>query len=242
MSTYPLRSLEEYERQARDQLERMETIRSPWVSNSHCWLASTLILRGDLDGSLQHAEAATSLEPVSAWTGHAWSRKFLARAFAGDRETCRTLLSNQHGLLPQAGGDATIGRTTMLLAAAQGCVIVGLADDAAALYPLVAEQVDVLPVGNFDLVLAQRIAGMAAAAASHWDEAQAHFELAKRQSDEFPNHLERPQVLHWYGKMLLDRANAHDHHRARTMLVNALNEYRQLGMPVHESMAQALLN
>jgi hypothetical protein len=52
--------------------------------------------------------------------------------------------------------------------------------------------------------------------------------------------LERPQVLHWYGKMLLDRANADDHERARTMLVDALNEYRQLGMPVHTSATEAL--
>jgi hypothetical protein len=40
--------------------------------------------------------------------------------------------------------------------------------------------------------------------------------------------------------MLLDRANADDHERARTMLVDALNEYRQLGMPVHTSATEAL--
>ena len=129
----------------------------------------------------------------------------------------------------------------MLNTAAQGCAIVGLAEDAGALYPLVAERVDVLPVGAFDVVLAQRIAGMAAAAAGRWDQAQAHFETARRQADELPNRLERPQVLHWYGKMLLDRANADDHERARTMLVDALDDYGRLGMPVHASMTQALL-
>jgi class 3 adenylate cyclase/tetratricopeptide (TPR) repeat protein len=233
--------LEEFEGQARDDLERFESIRSPWVSQSHAWIASILILRGDLEGSLQHADVAIDLEPASAWTGLAWSYKFLALAIAGDLETCRTLLSEQRGLLPQAGEAATIGRTTMLFAAAQGCVIVGLAEDAAALYPLVAERVDVLPVGAVDLVLAQRVAGMAAAAAGRWGQAQAHFEVARRQSDEFPNRLERPQVLHWYGKMLLDRANADDHERGRTMLVDALNDYRQLGMPVHTSATEALL-
>jgi tetratricopeptide (TPR) repeat protein len=232
--------LEEFERQARDDLERYERIRSPWVSQSYAWIASILILRGDLEGSLRHADAAIDLEPPSAWTGLAWSRKFLASAWAGDLETCRTLLSEQRGLLPQAGEAATMGRTTMLFAAAQGCVVAGLADEAATLYPLVAERVDVLPVGPFDLVLAQRIAGMTAAA-GQWNQAQTHFDIARRQSDEFPNRLERPQVLHWYGKMLLDRANADDHERARTMLVDALNDYRQLGMPVHTSATEALL-
>ena len=41
--------------------------------------------------------------------------------------------------------------------------------------------------------------------------------------------------------MLLDRANPGDHERARTMLVDALNDYRQLGMPIHASTTQALL-
>lgn len=117
----------------------------------------------------------------------------------------------------------------------------GWADDAKALYPRVAERVDVVPVGAFDLVLAQRAAGMAAAAAGLWDKAQEHFETARRQSDEFPNRLERPQVLHWYGKMLLDRADPDDHERARTMLVDALDDYHQFGMPLHAGLAQALL-
>jgi len=233
--------LEVLEHEARDDLERYESIDSPWVSQAHARVASVLILRGDLDGSLQQAEAAIDLEPDSAWTGLAWSRKFLARAFAGDLEPCRRLLSEEGGLLPQAGEAATIGRTTMLFAAAQGCVIVGLTDDAAALYPLVAERVDVVPVGALDLVLAQRIAGMAATAAGRWDQAQAHFEVAMRQAEEFPNRLERPQVLHWYGKMLLDRASDDDQERAREMLAEALNDYRQFNMPVHAAMAQALL-
>ena len=211
------------------------------MSQSYAWIASILILRGDLEGSLGHAEVAIDLEPPSAWTGLAWSRKFLASAWAGDF-TCRTLLSEQRGLLPQAGEAATIGRTIMLFAAAQGCVIVGLADEAAALYPLVAERVDVLPVGPLDLVLAQRIAAMTAAAAGQWDRARAHFEIARRQADEFPNRLERPQVLHWYGKMLLDRADPDDHEQARTMLVDALDDYLRLGMPVHTSITQALLS
>jgi class 3 adenylate cyclase/tetratricopeptide (TPR) repeat protein len=233
--------LEEYERGAREDLDRFETIRSPWVSQSHGWMASTLMLRGDLEGSLHHAEAAITLEPVSGWAGLGWSGKFLNRALAGEVETCRMLLSEQRGVLPHAGEAAPGGRTTMLNAAAHGCAVVGMADEAGALYPLVAERVDVLPILAFDAALAQRVAGMAAAAAGLWDEAQGHYETARSQSEEFPNRLERAQVLHWYGKMLLDRADPADHERARTMLADALDDYNQFGMPVHAAMTQALL-
>jgi len=118
----------------------------------------------------------------------------------------------------------------MVNAAAHGCAILGLTEDAGALYPLVAERVDVLPVVAFDAALAQRIVGMAAAAAGLWYEAEDHFETARRQSDEFPNLVDRPQVLHWYGKMLLDRADPADRERARTMLVDALDDYNRFGM------------
>ena len=42
---------------------------SPWASQSHAWLASILMLRGDLEGSVTRAEEAIELEPESAWAG-----------------------------------------------------------------------------------------------------------------------------------------------------------------------------
>jgi hypothetical protein len=99
-----------------------------------------------------------------------------------------------------------------------------------------------MPMGNaFDLTLVHRIAGMAAAAARRWDEAQDHFEHARRQVVELPNRLDHPHVLHWYAKMLLDRGKADDHERAQTMLVEALEEYRASGMPLHSVMVEVLL-
>lgn len=233
--------LETMERGAREDLENFESIRSPWGSMSYAWVATVLTLRGDLEGSLEYAEEAINREPASAWTGLGWAAKFLNRAMAGELETCRRMLADDRGLFPQPGEGATFGRNMMLFAAAQGCAIAGLTEDAAALYPLVAERVDVMPIGNaFDLSLVQRIAGMAAAAARRWDEAQEHFEHARRQVVELPNRLEHPHVLHWHAKMLLDRGKADDHERARTMLVEALDEYRGAGMPLHAAMVEVL--
>ena len=234
--------LDQYERAARADLEGFVTIRSPWVSQSHAWLAGVLMFRGDLDGSLQHAEMSIELEPDSAWSGIGWSAKFVNRAMAAERETCRQLLQERRDRLPRLGQPAPIGQLMTLYAAARGCAIAGLADEASALYPLVAERVDTMPIADiFEMSLAQRIAGMTAAAGRHWDQAETHFETATRQARDFPNRLDAPQVQYWYAKMLTDRANPNDHDRARTMLADALDGYRKLGMPLHEAKAEQLL-
>ena len=126
----------------------------------------------------------------------------------------------------------------VLFFAANGCVVAGLRDEAAALYPLVAERTDELPISLFDLVLTQRIAGMAAAAAERWDEAESHFEAALRQAEDFPNRLDEPQVKHWFGKMLLDRGQPQDEGRGREMLSSAIEGYTTLSMPLHAAMAR----
>jgi hypothetical protein len=41
--------------------------------------------------------------------------------------------------------------------------------------------------------------------------------------------------------MLLERGNADDHGRAQAMLVEALDEFRASGMPLHAAMVEVLL-
>jgi len=234
--------LELRERMARDDLERLASIRSPWVSQSHAWISTLLTLRGELDRALEHAERSIELEPESAWSGVGWVAKFGNRAMAGAPDACRQMLSERRALLPRSGELPAIGPLMALYGAAQGCVVAGLDEDAASLYPLVTEHLDRMPIGNvFDLTLGERIAGMCAAAARQWDAAERHFERALRQADDCPNRLDRPQVLHWYAVMLLDRGKAEDRARARSMLGAALDEYRRLGMPLHEAMVEARL-
>jgi tetratricopeptide (TPR) repeat protein len=233
--------LDVLERIANYDLERFESIRSPWVSQSHAWLASLLILRGELDGALQCAERAIALEPPSAFTGFGWCYKFLSRAFGQDVEVCRELLEEIRGGLPVPGERATIGRTSMLVFAADGCVVAGLHDEAATLYPLVAERADLFPISLFDLVLTQRIAGMAAAVSERWDDAERHFVAALHQAEGFPNRLDEPQVKQWFGKMLLDRGRPQDKARGREMLDSAVEGYTRIRMPIHAAMARQVL-
>jgi hypothetical protein len=48
-------------------------------------------------------------------------------------------------------------------------------------------------------------------------------------------------VRRWYAWMLLDRDASGDREKARTLLTEAIAMYRQIGMPKHVEMAEALL-
>lgn len=98
-----------------------------------------------------------------------------------------------------------------------------------------------MAIRPFDWALTERVAGMAAAAAGLWDEAESHFTEALAQAEKLPNVLDEPQVRHRYGKMLLDRGRTEDRDRAREMVSSALERYRRMGMPIHAAMAEELL-
>jgi hypothetical protein len=51
---------------------------------------------------------------------------------------------------------------------------------------------------------------------------------------------QKPHAAPAPAKVLVDRAKADDREWARTMLGDVLNDYRQLGMPIHAPMTQAL--
>lgn len=233
--------LDQFETFAERDREGYEAIHSPFVSQSFAWQAASQILRGNLDEAVRLAEQAIAVEPASAYTGIGWCYKFLARAFAQDADSCRRLLEEKRDQLPRPGERASLGRTATLMYAAHGCVVAGLDEDAANLYPLVAENAGAFPIGMFELAIAERIAGMAAAAGRRWDEAIDHFERALEQSVEFRNRLDAPQVAHWYGKMLLDRGRPEDESRGEELLTSAVDAYSRIGMPLHGALAREIL-
>jgi tetratricopeptide (TPR) repeat protein len=235
--------LDVLERGAIVDLERFEESGSPWAGQSHAWLAAVHLMRGDLDAARDASEQAIALEPESAFAGIGWCFKFLGAAYAQDAEACRALLHEERATFPGPGERGASGPTFKLFAAAHGSAVAGLADEAAVLHSLVVERLDEYVVGAlFDVVLAQRIAAMAAAAAGRWDDAVRHFDLALEQADSLPLPLEQPQVAHWYGKMLLDRRDPGDAARARELVGSAVARYNEIGMPLHAAMAQAVLD
>ena len=88
----------------------------------------------------------------------------------------------------------------------------------------------------------QTIAGIAAAAARHWEAAEEHFQIAMQQAESYPYLLEQAEIRRFHAMMLMDRAAPGDRQKAQTLLHEALKTYTHIGMPRHIEMARALLN
>jgi tetratricopeptide (TPR) repeat protein len=86
------------------------------------------------------------------------------------------------------------------------------------------------------------VAGIAAAAAGQWEKAEEHYQTALRQAHELPDVIEQPEVRRWYARMLIDRDAPGDRDKARQLLGEGIAMYRQIGMPKHVEMAEALLS
>ena len=56
-----------------------------------------------------------------------------------------------------------------------------------------------------------------------------------------PHKIGQPEVRRWYARMLIDRDNPGDRPKARELLTEAVAMYRQIGMPRHLEMAEAML-
>jgi hypothetical protein len=83
-------------------------------------------------------------------------------------------------------------------------------------------------------------AGLAAAAARRWDEAERHFGMARMVATQMSNRLELADLARLHARMLLDRGDPGDHARAAEMLQEALSAYRTFGMPAYAAEAERL--
>jgi hypothetical protein len=83
-------------------------------------------------------------------------------------------------------------------------------------------------------------AGLAAAAARRWDEAERHFGIAREVATQMSNRLELADLARLHARMLLDRGDPGDHARAAEMLQEALSAYRTFGMPAYAAEAERL--
>ena len=93
-----------------------------------------------------------------------------------------------------------------------------------------------------DLRFTQMIAGISAAAGRQWGAAEEHFQLALQQAEAFPNLLEQAEIRRFHAMMLINRATHGDRGRARELLGEALATYRNVGMPRHAELTQALIS
>ena len=134
-----------------------------------------------------------------------------------------------------------VGSWNCMLGFVEALYLSGLDEQAAALSPLVD---DVLELGNrwitFDGRLVETRAGLAAAAARRWEEAERHFAMASKVAEQMTNRLELADLNRLHAQMLLERGGASDDARAAEMLEWSLTAYRDFGMPAYAAEAERL--
>jgi len=87
----------------------------------------------------------------------------------------------------------------------------------------------------------QTVAGIAAAAARHWEAAEDHFQAALEQAESIPHRLEQAEIRRFHAMMLMDRAGRGDRQDARRLLGEARATYTRIEMPRHIEMTDTLL-
>jgi hypothetical protein len=153
------------------------------------------------------------------------------------------MLAARRGELPRLGEPNGWGAWAILLGVLEGLVILDELDAAAELYPLVrwcAERTGSVTLMQPECRLLERAAGMAAAAGSNWEAAEAHFLTALKQAETLPHRPEQAHTRRFYAAMLLHRGAPGDRDHARRLLAEAEALYRAMRMRKHAAMAEAL--
>ena len=199
--------------------------------------------RGDWASALHHAQAACRGEPRRSTRGFGEGTLFRQMAYAGDRDGATAFLHERRVWLPVSGQPSPRGSWWMLALVIEGLAMLGEQSQAGLLYPLANELVDtgavvLLPFCRFT----QTIAGIAAAAARHWESAEEHFQIAMQQAESYPYILEQAEIRRFHSMMLIDRAAKGDYQAAQGMLGEALSSYVKMGMPRHSELVRTLLD
>jgi tetratricopeptide (TPR) repeat protein len=213
----------------------------PWVSQSYTYLGLAHFWRGRWDQALESFREGASLEPPGVLAGYDWAGLFMCQGYMGDKDAALAALEERREGLPRPGRANTWGAWAMLFGAVEGLAVLGEREEAAKLYPLVLKAVNSGALVTWHWVPPQSLAGMAAAAGEQWEKAEDHYETALRQAHELPHKIEQPEVRRWHARMLMDRNGPGDREKARELLTEAIAMYRQIGMPKHVEMAEALL-
>ena len=231
--------LPQYEAFARRALEDWKRVgQLDWMA--YLYLGTALFWQGRWQEAIDVFEEATNRDPWKAFEGWTSGALFWGKAYSGQHEDALRFWNEKKSDLPELGIAALQGRWGMTLFATEALAVLGERRQAHALYPFVMEVMakgaTVHPVGG----LVSGFAAISAAAGEQWDTAQGHFETALREAHEVPHKIAQPDVRRWYAWMLNDRNEPGDRDKARTLLDEAIELYRTLGMPKHVEMAERM--
>jgi tetratricopeptide (TPR) repeat protein len=213
-----------------------------WDVFSQVQLSLVDCFGGDWASAAQHARASCELEAQTSRRGMGAGTFFRQMAYAGDSEGALAILHEKRAWLPRSGQPNTMGSWWMLALVVEGLFVLGDHSKAGELYPLVRELIDTGAVVMWPIFrFTQTVAGIAAAAARHWEAAEDHFQAALQQAESIPHRLEQAEIRRFHAMMLMDRAGRGDRQDARRLLGEARETYTQIGMPRHVAMTDTLL-
>jgi tetratricopeptide (TPR) repeat protein len=212
-----------------------------WNSWGYAWLGTAEFVRGDWDRAGHWFRQASDTARIRSYCGWCWGSWFLYLAYSGRRAEALAFLEGKRSELPTPGQPNTTGAWGLLFALTEGLFVLDEREDPAAWYPLIVQAIRdtgtlIAPYAPGQVL--ERLAGIAATAAGNWHAAEEHFDLALQQADQLPHHVERLETRRFYAQMLLERGG--DRHLAGRLLAEAIEGYRRLGMPHHETLARKM--
>ncbi|HEY6687705.1 MAG TPA: AAA family ATPase [Propionibacteriaceae bacterium] len=213
----------------------------PWRYVGHIYLGLAAHWRGDSERAEAELRNAIELEPPGAIGGQSGSLLAWHLAHEGRAGEVMELFEAARPIMPRLDRASGIGSWNSMFAFVEALYLCGLYEEAAALSPLVE---GVLGQGRswitFDGRLVETRAGIAAAAARHWEEAERYFAIAREVAAQTSNRLELADLDRLHARMLLDCGGPGNDARAAEMLERALAAYRDFGMPAYAADAERL--
>jgi class 3 adenylate cyclase/tetratricopeptide (TPR) repeat protein len=215
----------------------------PWRYVGHIYLGLAAGWRGDGERAEAELRKAVELEPLSAYAGQ--SVALLARQLAsqGQADEVWELFESAHtqARWPSLDRVNSLGSWNCLFGFAEAFFVCGLHEEAAALSPLMSRALELeARWTTFDGGLMETHAGLVAAAAHRWEDAERQFATARGVAEQMSNHLELADLNRLHARMLLDRGGSGDHACAADMLEEALGAYRAFGMAACAAEAEGL--
>ena len=217
----------------------------PYRYIGHIYLGLAAHWRGDAERAEAELRNAVELEPPGAFAGQSGSLLARHLAYHGRADEVMELFESAQrnrscpastGSTASARGaacSASLRRSTCVACTSRprhwrrlskGCVELGRRWIA------------------YDGRLVETRAGLVAAAARRWEEAEREFAIASEIAEQMSNRLELADLRRLHARMLLDRGGDGDHARAAEMFEEAMSAYRTFGMPAYAAETERLLS
>jgi tetratricopeptide (TPR) repeat protein len=222
-------------------MELCRTYGLPWVPQAQIFYATAQSVLDELDAAIELAREATESEPPGALYGWGLGLTMLLLAYAGRADEVRALWERVQPYLPTSPDPHAIGRWNLLAMALEALWFSGEREVVARYYELIAAAPREAPM-RWDGRVIDSVAGLAAAAAGRWDDAERYFAAAGEVAAALPNETDRQWVKHLHAAALLERGGEGDADRAVTLLGEALDGLTRLGLPLFVRLTQERLD